>query len=98
MDGVTTTVKVAHVRLCHPRETQEIVFDARDRALRSFGRLRARRLRQFMDASRRARWSSGVGGLDARIYLPERRAPGLDGNPRLLASQHDRLCGHVADR
>jgi transposase len=37
MDGVTTTVKVAHVRLCHsrmmfvrayPRETQEMVFDA----------------------------------------------------------------------
>ena len=41
MDGVTTTVKVAHVRLCHsrmmlarayPRETQEMVFDAHERA------------------------------------------------------------------
>jgi transposase len=41
MNGVTTTVKVAHVRLCHsrkmlvrayPRETQEMVFDAHDRA------------------------------------------------------------------
>ena len=41
IDGVTTTVKVAHVRLCHsrmpfvrayPRETQEMVFDAHDRA------------------------------------------------------------------
>jgi transposase len=39
--GVTTTVKVAHLRLCHsrmpfirayPRETQEMVFDAHDRA------------------------------------------------------------------
>ena len=39
MDGVTTTVKVAHVRLCHsrmmlvrayPRETQEMVFDAHE--------------------------------------------------------------------
>ena len=39
IDGVTTTVKVAHVRLCHsrmpfvrayPRETQEMVFDAHD--------------------------------------------------------------------
>jgi transposase len=46
MDGVTTTVKVAHVRLCHsrmpfvrayPRETQEMVFDAHDRAFAFFG-------------------------------------------------------------
>src|SRR5580704_3642487 len=41
MNGATVTVKVAHVRLCHsrmlsarayPRETQEMVFDAHDRA------------------------------------------------------------------
>ena len=41
VDGVTVTVKVAHMRLCHsrmpfvrayPRETQEMVFDAHDRA------------------------------------------------------------------
>ena len=41
--GVTTKVKVAHVRLCHsrmffvrayPRESQEMVFDAHDRAFR----------------------------------------------------------------
>jgi transposase len=41
LDGVTTIVKVAHVRLCHsrmpfvrayPRESQEMVFDAHDRA------------------------------------------------------------------
>ena len=40
MDGATTTLKVAHVRLCHsrmmfvrayPRETQEMVFDAHER-------------------------------------------------------------------
>jgi hypothetical protein len=39
LNGVTVTVKVAHVRLCHsrmpfvrayPRETQEMVFDAHD--------------------------------------------------------------------
>ena len=45
VDGVTTTVKVAHVRLCHsrmmfarayPRETQEMVFDAHDRAFAFF--------------------------------------------------------------
>ena len=43
--GVTTTVKVAHVRLCmsrmmfvraYPRETQEMVFDAHDRAFAFF--------------------------------------------------------------
>jgi transposase len=45
MSGVTTTLKVAHVRLCHsrmmlvrayPRETQEMVFDAHDRAFAFF--------------------------------------------------------------
>ncbi len=45
MEGVTTTVKVAHVRLCHsrmmfvrayPRETQEMVFDAHERAFAFF--------------------------------------------------------------
>ncbi len=43
--GVTTTIKVAHVRLCHsrmlfvrayPRETQEMVFDAHNRAFSFF--------------------------------------------------------------
>jgi hypothetical protein len=46
LGGVTTTAKVAHVRLCHsrmfllrvyPRETQEMVFDAHDHAFRLFG-------------------------------------------------------------
>jgi len=45
IDGVTVMVKVAHVRLCHsrmmfirayPRETQEMVFDAHDRAFAFF--------------------------------------------------------------
>jgi transposase len=45
MDGVTTKVKVAHVRLCHsrmmfvrayPRETQEMVFDAHERGFAFF--------------------------------------------------------------
>src|SRR3974377_1486398 len=45
LSGVTVTVKVAHVRLCHsrmlfvrayPRETQEMVFDAQDRAFTLF--------------------------------------------------------------
>lgn len=46
IDGATTTVKVAHVRLCHsrmlfvrayPRETQKMVFDAHDKAFAFFG-------------------------------------------------------------
>ena len=46
IDGVTTTVKVAHVRLSHsrmpfvrayPRETQKMVFDAHDKAFAFFG-------------------------------------------------------------
>src|SRR5215208_3070354 len=45
INGTTLTVKVAHVRLCHsrmlfvrayPRETQEMVFDAHDRAFAFF--------------------------------------------------------------
>ena len=45
LNGVTTTVKAAHVRLCHsrmmfvrayPRETQEMVFDAHERAFAFF--------------------------------------------------------------
>jgi transposase len=45
LGGVTVIVKVAHVRLCHsrmlavrtyPRETQEMVFDAHDRAFAMF--------------------------------------------------------------
>src|SRR3984957_2075367 len=45
LNGVTVTVKVAHVRLCHsrmlfvrayPRETQEMVFDAHNRAFAFF--------------------------------------------------------------
>src|SRR6267154_2386380 len=45
LNGATVTVKVAHARLCHsrmlfvrayPRETQEMVFDAHDRAFALF--------------------------------------------------------------
>jgi transposase len=45
ISGVTVTVKIAHVRLCHSRvmfvrsdmhESQEMVFDARDRAFDFF--------------------------------------------------------------
>jgi transposase len=52
LSGVTVIVKVAHIRLCHsrmlfvrayPRETQEMVFDAHDRAFALF-RCRHRRM------------------------------------------------------
>src|SRR5207237_10579400 len=45
INGTTVTVKVAHIRLCHsrmpfvrayPRETQEMVFDAHERAFAFF--------------------------------------------------------------
>ena len=60
--GVTTTVKVAHMRLCHsrmpfvrayPRETQEMVFDAPHPCVRVLSRrLWARHLRQHEDGGR----------------------------------------------
>jgi hypothetical protein len=46
LDGLLEANKVAHIRLCHsrmflvgvyPRESQEMVFDAHDRAFRLFG-------------------------------------------------------------
>ncbi len=51
LSGVTLIVKAAHVRLCHrrmlcvrayPRETQEMAFDARDRAFALFKGARQR--------------------------------------------------------
>ena len=60
--GVTVTVKVAHIRLCHSRmmfvraymrESQEMVFDAHDRAFAFFrGTLHAGHLRQHEDGGR----------------------------------------------
>ena len=59
LSGVTVTVKVAHIRLCHsrmlfvrayPRETQEMVFDAHDRAFALFkGTCTRGHLRQHED-------------------------------------------------
>ena len=56
LHGTTTTVQVAQVRLCHsrmpflradPRQAQEMVFDARDKAFPFYkGRLPARHPRQ----------------------------------------------------
>ena len=65
--GATTKVKAAHMRLCHsrmylvqifPRESQEMVFEAHERAFRLFGRgLPAGHLRQHEDGGEHGvRW------------------------------------------
>ena len=68
INGTTVTVKVAHVRLCHsrmlfvrayPRESQEMVFDAHDRAFAFFkGACMPRALRQQSLLGRRRRCRS----------------------------------------
>jgi transposase len=88
LDGVTVTVKVAHVRLCHsrmpfvrayPRETQEMVFDAHDRAFAFFGGACARRhLRQHEDGG-----GHDLRGQGSRLQSPfpadVRTLPGRSG-------------------
>ena len=93
MDGVTTTVKVAHVRLCHsrmmlvrayPRETQEMVFDAHERAFAFF---RGTCTRGIYDNL----WTSPAQGdpmgsaagmhKSIRPVAGRLRVPGLDGSP-----------------
>ena len=68
IDGVTTTVKVAHVRLCHsrmlfvrayPRETQEMVFDAHDKAFAFFGGACARGIYDNMKTAVEPRATNG---------------------------------------
>ena len=75
LNGVTVTVKAAHIRLCHsrmllvrvyPRETQEMVFDAHDRAFALFkGACQRRHLRQHEDG----------GGDDPRRQGPSLQSP-----------------------
>jgi transposase len=80
--GVTTVVKVAHIRLCHsrmfliqafPRETQEMVFEAHDRAFRLFG-----------GSCRRGIYDNMTTAVDAVFLGKERRF-----NRRFL-----QLCSH----
>ena len=62
IEGVTTIITVAQVRLCHsrmifvrtyPRETQEMVFDARNKIFAFLGDTCAReRLRAYADRGR----------------------------------------------
>jgi transposase len=98
-NGVATTVKVAHVRLCHsrimfvrayPRETQEmVVFDAHERAFAFFKGACVRGVYDNL-------WTSpaqgdllgSAAGMHESIRPVAGRlcAPGLDGSPLLLAS------------
>jgi hypothetical protein len=87
--GVTSTVKVAHVRLCHsrmffvrayPRETQEMVFDAHDRAFAFFKGACVRRLRQYENGRR-----DGVRRQGPRLQSP------LPADVRALSSRARRL-------
>jgi transposase len=82
LGAVTTTVKVAHLRLCHsrmflvrayPRETQEMVFDAHDHAFRLFGGM-----------CRRGIYDNMTTAVDAVFLGKERRF-----NRRFL-----RMCSH----
>jgi len=82
LDGATTTVKVAHLRLCHsrmmfvrayPRETQEMVFDAHERAFAFFRGV----LRQHEDGGRdglRRQGSPIQSALPADVLASSRRA------------------------
>ena len=98
LDGVTTIVKVAHVRLCHsrmmsvrayPRETQEMVFDAHERAFAFFKGACGRGVYDNL-------WTSPAQGdllawaavmhESIRPVAGRLCAPGLDGNPLLPAS------------
>ena len=82
LGGVTTTVKVAHIRLCHsrmflvrayPRETQEMVFDAHDHPFRLLGGM-----------CRRGIYDNMTTAVDAVFLGKERRF-----NRRFL-----RMCSH----
>jgi transposase len=82
MGGVTTKVKVAHLRLCHsrrrfliayPRETQEMVFDAHDQAFAFFGGACARGIYDNMSTA-----------VDAILIGKERR----------FNRRFERMCSH----
>ncbi len=98
MNGVTITVKVAHMRLCHsrmfiarayPRETQEMVFDAHERAFAFFKGACTRGIYDNL-------WTpplqgdfdevSGAGCANLSGLLRSDDAPGHDGSPQLVAS------------
>jgi transposase len=80
INGTTVMVKVAHVRLCHsrmlfvrayPHETQEMVFDAHDRAFAFFRGRRWSRISRRNAAPSLIRWApSDEGGSKMRLEQP----------------------------
>jgi hypothetical protein len=104
LGGVTLTVKVAHIRLCHsrmlfvrayPRETQEMVFDAHDRAFAFFKGTCTRGIYDNMcppgDAQRQGGGGDGVCRQGAPVQPPfpadvlslSHRAGGMHAGSRL---------------
>ena len=82
LGGVTTKVKVAHVRLCcsrmffvraYPRESQEMVFDAHDKAFELFG-----------GACRRGIYDNMKTAVDA-VFA---------GKERAFNRRFEQMCGH----
>src|SRR5712675_3455412 len=92
LSGVTVIVKAAHVRLCHsrmlfvrayPRETQEMVFDAHDRA---FALFKGACGRGIYDNMKTAVETVFVG--KQRLYNRPPNAPVPDSKPRLGQLDH----------
>src|ERR1700678_479620 len=93
MDGVTTIVKVSHLRLCHsrmmfvrayPRETQEMVFDAHGRAFAFFKGACGRGIygKLWTSPAQCDPLGSAAGMHESiRPLAGQLRVPGLDGIP-----------------
>jgi transposase len=93
INGTTVTVKVAHVRLCHsrmmfarayPRETQEMVFDAHDRAFAFF---KGACTRGIYDNIRR-RWSRSSSARIAPITVASCKCAAIILSSRRRARRH----------
>jgi len=114
INGVTVTVKVAHVRLCHsrmffvrayPRETQEMVFDAHDRAFAFFRGTCARGIYDsetlFAIGSRtmverRRRWTRFLSGSNAPTTAGSSKCAAITSWIRLPAPRRRAGASHCA--
>jgi transposase len=97
-NGATVTVKVAHVRLCHsrmifirayPRETQQMVFDAHDRAFAFFKGACQRGIYDNMKTKTIKRRSRPF--LETRLRRLRLFSQGLDSGTRFLALETPQL-------
>ena len=114
MSGVTVTVKIAHVRLCHsrmmfvrayPRETQEMVFDAHERAFAFFKGACARGIYNNLwtppaqgdlvtSASVGCTKPSRKSGLEAAVLADEPSV--ITSHPNVAFSSAPMRCDHAA--